>query len=175
MRVQAGALVVILALGGCSARPSAPTVHEFMSGAVAPQAQVLWDISNRAMDSNGDADGSKLTADDWMKLAEASGELRRAALSLASIDKPVAVAAGGKIDDEGETGASTGAQVQGFIDANREQFRTHAAALGRISGDFLAASKKRDAKRLMDDAGRLDEVCEACHVKFWYPQDAVQN
>lgn len=172
MRIPFAAGVLVL-LAGCSPPAPVASVHEVMVGTVAPQAQVLWDISNRAIDDDGNGDASKVTADDWIKLALASGKLRQAAMTLASIERPTAVAPGAKIEDEEEEGASTGAQVQGFIDADREGFRAHAAALEAISADFAAASRANDAKLLVDHAGRLDQVCESCHLKFWYPQDAA--
>jgi cytochrome c556 len=38
---------------------------------------------------------------------------------------------------------------------------------------LLAAAKNRDATKLMDAAGGLDQVCEACHIQFWYPEQPV--
>jgi hypothetical protein len=34
---------------------------------------------------------------------------------------------------------------------------------------MLKATDARDASELMNAGAALDEVCEGCHLKFWYP------
>ena len=34
----------------------------------------------------------------------------------------------------------------------------------------LAAIDKRDANALLEAGGDLDEACENCHKRFWYPE-----
>jgi peptidyl-prolyl cis-trans isomerase A (cyclophilin A) len=40
---------------------------------------------------------------------------------------------------------------------------------------MVAAAEARNADRLADIGGELDHACESCHVKFWYPTDALQS
>jgi hypothetical protein len=34
----------------------------------------------------------------------------------------------------------------------------------------VTASQKKDTATLFDVSGRLDQVCEDCHMQFWYPE-----
>jgi cytochrome c556 len=44
-----------------------------------------------------------------------------------------------------------------------------AHALQDAAGSALAAIDKRDANALLEAGGDLDEACESCHKRFWYP------
>ena len=63
--------------------------------------------------------------------------------------------------------------VQRYIDAKPALFRKHAQDLQSTGGDIIAAVTKHDGKKLTQVANALDEVCENCHVVFWYPQQAA--
>ena len=77
---------------------------------------------------------------------------------------------GARLQDEGAPGQATSKQIQGFIDANPRDFAAHARALADVSDAFLKAAAAKDAQTLGDASTKLDEVCEACHVKYWYPE-----
>lgn len=146
---------------------------DVMKGTVAPQAQILWDVGNRGMDDEGKADGSKLSAADWSKLSEAAIAMKGASTSMASASRMTTVAPGGKLQNEGEPGSFSAAQVQAFIDADPKAFATYAQALAEVSEEFAQAARTKDAAKLMDASGKLDAVCEACHMQFWYPEQAA--
>jgi cytochrome c556 len=59
--------------------------------------------------------------------------------------------------------------VQAAIDAQPARFRARSQALAASMDQIIAAAKARDAKKLFDVSGALDQVCEDCHMKFWYP------
>lgn len=162
-----GALAFI---GGAQAAGTPVFLHAIMKDTVAPQAQLLWDVGNRALDDDGNPNVSKLTAADWTKLGKAALAMKTAAQSLADAPKVSIGPAGTKVQDEGGPGGgATAAQIQGYIDADPKSFAEHARALAGVSDAFLTASKTHDAKTLGDASSKLDEVCEACHVKYWYP------
>lgn len=169
-------LLIVAAGLALAAAASPPTgeraLHDEMKGVIAPQAQILWDVSNGAMDDNGKADGAKLKPADWAKLADAGEKLRAAATRIASATHVTVKLAGARLQDEGGPGASTPLEIQGYIDADPKTFAAQARALAAVSDDFVKAANMRNATTLMDASGRLDEVCEACHVKFWYPKQA---
>ena len=171
-----GAGVVAMLLTGCQ-KPTdeaAPVVlSAAMKAVIAPQAQVLWDISNRALNANGDPDGSKLTDADWAKVVNAGNAVREEAAKLADASTLVVAPPGEKIQDEGNPGSSAAAQVQGYLNGDRPGWTQHARALSVAGERAVAASKVRDAAKLADVANSLDQVCESCHQKFWYPEQAA--
>jgi cytochrome c556 len=163
----------VVAAGLVLAAPTAvPTVHDSMTRDIAPQAQILRDVSNRAMDAEGNPSPSKLTGAHWQQLGDAAARMKEAALALASGERVAVVGDGAKIDGEGNEGASTAAQVQGFIDSNPQGFRSDAEQLAAAADALIQAAAARDASKLFDVSGRLDQVCEQCHVRFWYPQQS---
>jgi cytochrome c556 len=144
-------------------------LYPLMKGTVAPQAQLLWDVGNRALDDDGNPSVAKLTAADWTKLAAAAQKMKAASTAMADAAKVIVAPPGTKLQDEGAPGQATSKQIQGFIDANPKDFADHARALADVSDGFLKAAASKDAKTLGDASARLDEICEACHIKYWYP------
>jgi cytochrome c556 len=147
-----------------------PNLHDLMKNVVAVQAQALWDVGNNAQDDNGNPDASKLKPADWAKAAAAATKMKQVAQTLATAPKIMAAAPGQKIDGEGGAQGGFGAkQVQAVIDANPKLFQAFAQALSVSMDQVTAAAKTKDAAKLFDVSGQLDQVCETCHAKFWYP------
>ncbi len=61
--------------------------------------------------------------------------------------------------------------MQKAIDANPEVFQAFAVQLTNSMDELIVAAKAKDAKKLFDVSGRLDQECEGCHTKFWYPNE----
>ena len=62
------------------------------------------------------------------------------------------------------------AAIQGYIDANPAAFRAFAAAQAQHADKLAEAAKAHDAATAGELVAGLDGVCEACHSKFWYPE-----
>jgi cytochrome c556 len=157
-----------------TAASGAPLVlYPEMKAVVAPQAQILWDVGNRGMDDDGNPDGSRLTAADWEALGKAAEAMRASSERMAAASAITVVAPGAKIQDEGTPGAATPQQIEAWIAADPKAFASHARDLAAVAAEFAQAATARDAVKLASASGRLDEVCEACHMQFWYPAAAA--
>lgn len=144
-------------------------LHALMKDVVAVQTQVIWDVSNGAQDDQGNPDASKMSAGDWTKIIEAAGKVRQASQTLAKADHVIAAAPGVKIEGEGNEGVAGAKQVQAAIDKNPAEFRTRSQALATSMDQIVTAAKAKDAAKVFEVSGVLDQVCEDCHQKFWYP------
>ena len=167
--------VFALGLAGaiaCAAGASPPdrNLHELMKQVVAVQTQVIWDIGNRALNDAGNPDPSKIKDADWKKIATTGGSLKDAANALADAKQIVAAAPGQKIADEQNPGSLNAKGVQKAIDANPQLFRAMARQLAVSMDQIVQSTRTRDAAKFLDVSGRLDQVCEQCHVQFWYPE-----
>jgi len=152
-----------------------PTLHELMKNIVAVQTQVIWDVGNQAQDLQGNPDPSKLAAGDWSKIIDAAGKVHQVAQTLAQFEHVVVAAPGAKIEGEGNPDALSAQQVQAAIHARPADFRALSQALAASMEQITAAAQARDAAKVFDLSGALDQICENCHVKFWYPkQKAAQ-
>jgi cytochrome c556 len=150
----------------------APNLHDLMKNIVAVQTQVIWDVGNNAQDEKGNPDPSKLKPADWNKVAGAAGKVKDAALTLAKATHVMAAAPGQKIDGEGKTPGAYGAkQVQKAIDANPKVLQAFAQQLSVSMDEIAGAARAKDAQKLFDVSGRLDQECEGCHTQFWYPDE----
>ncbi len=165
--VLVASLLASVGLSGAEA-PKA-NLQLIMLTKVNPQGLALWDITNAAMSDDGNVDIRKLTAAQWSELLQIGKSLEEGGRLLAG-KGVIAAASGAKLQDEGNAGASTAADVQRYVDAKPAEFRNHALELQKTGAGVIEAATKRDAKRLSDLSSSLDSVCEGCHVIFWYPQ-----
>lgn len=145
-------------------------LQQTMVTKVNPQGLALWEITNGAMDGRGDLSASKLTAADWAKLLVIGKGLEDGGRILATRSGVMAALPGAKLQDEANQGAAKAADVQRYLDAKPAEFRSHALELQKTGASVIEAATKHDVKKLSVLAGSLDEVCENCHITFWYPK-----
>lgn len=163
----AGGLMFASAYAGSP--PAAPNLHQLMKDIVAPQTQVVWDIGNQAQDDEGRIVASKLKPTDWTKIATAAGKVKQASQTLAQANHIMAAGPGQKIDGEGNPGSFGAKDVQKVLDANPKAFSAFAQQLASSMDEVIASAQSKDAAKLFDVSGRIDQVCEVCHLQFWYP------
>ena len=166
------AALALIALVGCkqAAEAPKPTLNEVMAGTIDPIADVIWEASSKSYGSDGNAQAGILNSSDWDKIAKAGRDLHDGAMIIAANPDIVAVMPGTKILDEGTVPeAITAAQVEQYVDRDRPGLGQHARELSKIGLDIEAAAKAHDASRTVKLSEDLDEVCESCHKRFWYP------
>jgi hypothetical protein len=167
-------LLAVCVLGLCGAGAAPPSLHASMKKVVAPEAQALWDISNKATDGDGEPIAGKLTAADWDKLIEGSRRLKARAGALAQARRIEVAGPGETIQDEGAPEAPTREEIQRLLDADLPAFNTFAAQLAGAADQVSSAARKKDIKAVSEVANQLDELCESCHVTFWYPKQKTE-
>lgn len=164
-----GVSLFALAVLSSHAANSPLTLNDAMKDVIAPQTQIVWDVGNKAMNDKGDADGSKLTDDDWKQIIAAGNEVSASIKALAGSDHLKAAQPGVKIQSEGNPGAWGAADVQKAIDADPKGFKVQAMKLAAAVDATVAAAKARDAQSLQDNSNQIDGICEDCHKQYWYP------
>lgn len=151
------------------AAEGALTLNDSMKDVIAPKTQIVWDIGNKAMDSQGKPDGSKLSDDDWKQIIAAGEQVSAAAKALAGVDHLKVALPGVRIESEGDPGAWSAAEVQRAIDADPKEFRNQSMKLAIALGAMVTAAKARDAQSMLDNSNQIDSICEDCHKQYWYP------
>jgi len=167
LAVLAGAWVAATALAADAPKAN---LQVTMLTQVNPQATALWDLTNDAQDDNGNIDPKKIKPETWAKLLEIGKSIEEGGRTLATSNGVIAAPPGAKLQDEAGPGASKAADVQRYLDAKPAEFKKHATALQNTGAGIVAAVTKKDGKKLTALSNSLDEVCENCHVVFWYPQ-----
>jgi hypothetical protein len=121
--------------------------------------------------TNGDGEQIKQprTAQEWQEvrrnalvLIEAANLLTVAERKLSRTPFPAEAA-----------GALDSAEIARRIAANRGAFNQYAIALRDSAQELLMAIDAQDPKALLVAGGVLDQICESCHMTFWYPNQVI--
>lgn len=151
------------------APPAGPTVLEIMTATMTPRSDAIWKLAGDLYDDKGNLDAKKLTDQQWTDMNLAAVAMSASAKTLGETGGIKVVAPGGRIQSEGTPDGATAAQVQAAIDADPQGFAMFSAQLVAVADEIAAATAARDAMKTDDAQNRLNDVCMACHVKFWYP------
>jgi hypothetical protein len=174
----------ILVAAACSAPPSAApaaakpaetaaaefrttaTIKDIMDSVVDPSADYLWDSVATIVSRKGTEERRPRTDMEWK-------EVRRRAIALVEatnlliMDKRLVAHEGEKSENPGiELGPE---EIKGIIDSDRASFIKFAHGLHDAGMKALAAIDKKDPEALSDSGEAIDEACEQCHLKYWYP------
>jgi hypothetical protein len=147
-------------------------ITDIMRYEVDPSADALWDSVGTYVDKKGTENRQPHTAEQWNEMRGRAIVLAEAANLLMMEGRQVA-SAGHEVEDFGTPGNLTAAQAQAAIDKNRAVFIGFARALGDVAAQMVKATEDRNAAALLESGAALDEVCESCHLKFWYPGQKI--
>jgi hypothetical protein len=80
---------------------------------------------------------------------------------------------GGHLTDEGFPGVLTAEQADDKLIKERAAFVQFAGALREVASKMLQAVEARNPEQVFEVGTEMDEVCESCHVAFWYPMQLL--
>ncbi len=176
------ALLVMLGgiLGGChnEAKPAAAPASDFrprasiaevMESVVVPSADVLWNATAYDISAEGVKDFSPKTDEDWEKVEWAGVNLAEGLNALLIPGRRVAPP--GTVSESPEHELNP-AQIEEILKKEPQVWVGFVHALDDTVQEIQEAIRKHDLKALNEAGGALDEVCENCHLHFWYPNDA---
>jgi hypothetical protein len=144
-------------------------ISDIMAIEVDPSADALWGAVGTVVTRSGTKNNHPTTDKQWDALKDRAVVLIEAANLLLEDGRRVARDGVQKIEDQGTPGNLSAEQSQSLIDANRKTFDSFAIGLRAVGEQMLKAIDARNPQDLMEAGAALDEVCEGCHLKFWYP------
>ena len=175
---------LILGMSACSPKtpPAAPPKSEPVVSNLRPVASVL-DIMLDVVDHNADIlwesvatiSGPKGVEERQPRTDKEWAAVRTNALlviegaNMLMVEGRKVARPGQQLEEPGGATDFTPAQAQAEIDKDRPAFIAFAHSLQDAAGSALAAIEKRDANALLEAGGDLDEACENCHKRYWYP------
>ena len=178
-RGRTGTALVLLALYGCSApRTSVPpatslepvaTLQELMQSEVDASADNIWDAVETSVGPGGEEHKQPRTAEEWQEIRRNAIVLIEAA-NLLTVEHRRLSAAPFPAE---ATGALDSVEIEKRIIRNRAVFDQYALALRQTARTMLTAIDAKDPQALVTTGGNLDEVCESCHMTFWYPNQVI--
>jgi hypothetical protein len=187
-RMVSGCLAALaaLALTACSKTPppsastAAPTpppavmpkpvasVLDLMSGSIAPTADFVWGAVGETSGPKGPIQKQPGNDKEW-------AEVRRQVLALAEAANLLAVEArhvglpGQKPTNPPGPGDLTPEQSEAKIKADWQTFLVYAQALQNAAVATLKTVDEKNVDAYSEAGGAIDEACEQCHKRFWYP------
>ena len=161
-----------LAPGPASSAPAASpikayaTLQELMEYVVDASADAIWESSGFVSDKQGMHDLSPKTDKQWLALRGNVIALIEAA-NLVMVEGRQVSRAGFAHVEPGNSLSSK--EVAEAIAKDRTTFVGFAQALQQVGIQTLDAVDKRDLDAISALGGAMDEVCESCHKRYWYP------
>jgi hypothetical protein len=148
-------------------------ISDIMANEVDPAADALWESVGTVVTRSGTKNNHPTTDKQWDELRGHAVVLIEAANLLLMDGRRVAREGVQKIEDQGTPGNLSAEQSQKLIDENRGSFASFATALRTVGEQMLKAIDTKNPNDLMEAGAALDEVCEGCHLKFWYPGQKI--
>lgn len=148
------------------------SIAELMDSLIDPSADALWDSVSTTVDAKGTTQHQPRTDAEWH-------EARRHAIALIEgtnllvMDGRKLVAPGAEVLDQDVQGVLSPEEGQKKFDAQHAVFVQFALALQDVGVQMLQAIDAKDPERMMAVGATMDEVCESCHLTFWYPNQVI--
>jgi hypothetical protein len=163
--------------GQAATRPESPLkpiagVQDVMATMIDPAADFLWASVSTTVTSGKMVEKQPRTDEEWAEVRRQAIILTEAA-NLIMMDGRHVVKEGAQLEDHGTPGNLTAAESEKAIAENREAFIAYSKALRDVGERMLAAADNRNPQGLVDAGDTLDQVCEECHLKFWYPGQQI--
>ena len=153
-------------------RPTA-TIKDIMDSLVDPSADVLWESVATIVSAKGTEERRPKTDEEW-------ANVRRNAIRLLEATNLLAME-GRHVAKPGEKSENPGIelepeQMEKLMTEDRASFLKLAHGLYDAALPALKAIDARNADGLLDAGEGIDNACEQCHLKYWYPlQEQAQK
>lgn len=150
----------------------AASILDLMLEPIDTHADALWEAVATVSTVDGTRDVHPQTDEEWAELRRKAIVLMEAGNLLVIEGRRVAHP-GQKIEGPGESTDYTPEQAQAEIDKEPAAFTAFAAAMHGAAGQLVAAIDARNVEDYLSAGSNLQEACEACHRRFWYPESAL--
>jgi hypothetical protein len=149
-------------------RPIA-SIQELMQAEIDTSADGVWNAVESISTQAGNEERLPRTPEEWIAARNAAITLVEATNLLLIDGRRV----GAKDFPAEAEGALDSLHIQALVDAKRPTFNAFAAALREAGLAAIAAIDAKDPPALVRAGGEIDQVCEACHLTFWYPDQVI--
>jgi hypothetical protein len=166
----------LLLIGACQKQPPEPeyevtaTVKDIMDAMVDPIADVLWESVATIVTPAGTEERAPKSDEDWARV-------RRGAITLVEATNLLRMP-GRRIARPGEKSENPNIELepeemQALVDKDRKAWNEHAHRLHAAAEVALRAIDAKNVPGLLDAGEKIDDACESCHLKYWYPNQYI--
>lgn len=171
-------------LAGCSAhtggsgseRSASPSsikpvasIQELMQSEIDTSADGVWDPVETIITRAGTVERQPQTPEEWETVRQAAIRLIESSNLLLIDGRRV----GAHEFPAEAAGALNSQEIARRIADHRPAFNALAVSFREAGLSALAAIDAKDPVALVTAGGHIDEICEACHVAFWYPNQMI--
>jgi hypothetical protein len=157
--------------GGSPLKPTAG-IQDIMAGMIEPSAEFVWESVSSTVTAQGVEEKQPRTDEEWNEVRRHAIILTESA-NLLLIEGRHVAREGRQLDDHGTPGNLTLEQVEQAITTDRATFVAFGQALHDVGATLVKAADAKDVQAIVNAGETLDEVCERCHLKFWYPGQVI--
>jgi thiol-disulfide isomerase/thioredoxin len=150
---------------------SSPSIQEIMQTTIDPAADEVWGAVASITTKAGTDERRPQSPAEWAAARNSAVRLVQAARLLTIAGRPVA-SRGFPAEAKG---ALNSTRIQHLIAQQRPAFGAFATALGAAATTAIAAIDAEDAAALTRAGSTIEEICEACHLRFWYPHQVIPS
>jgi len=147
-------------------------IQDIMAYMIDPAADFLWDSVSTSVTSAGTEEKQPRTDAEWNEVRKQAVILTESANLILMADRHVA-RAGNTLEDHGTPGNLTATESERAITTDRATFESFAHALRDVGKRMLQAADEKNPQAILDAGDTMDQVCEGCHLKFWYPGQRI--
>jgi len=145
------------------------TIKDIMDSLVDPSADDLWNAVGTTFDATGIHERLPRTDEEWK-------EVRRDAIRMLEATNLLLIP-GRIVAKPGEKSENPGIELepqemQALIDQDRASFQMLAHNLHDAAMVAFKAIDAKNTEALLDAGDGIDQACEKCHLKYWYPNEA---
>jgi hypothetical protein len=152
-------------------RPTA-SVKDIMHSIVDPNADFIWESVATIVDATGTHEKFPQNDEEWAKVRASAVSLMEASNLLIMegrhVMKPGEQAEDPEVSLKPE-------RIEELINSDRTAWMMLARGLQDAAAPSLDAADKKNPQELLDSGEAIDQACENCHMKYWYPPEAVQQ
>jgi hypothetical protein len=166
------------AAGAAKAAPSGPykpiaTVKDIMDSIIDPSSKLVFDAVSAVETPTGIVQKAPKTDAEWdevrwasLRLVEGANLLMMSPRHIANgSEKPVASKPGGK-EEQIELPP---AEIEKLVNKDRAAWLGFARKFQAAAQVALKAATEKNADGISDADEGIDNACENCHLKYWYP------
>ncbi len=144
------------------------TIKDLMADIVDPAADTIWNSVATTMTKKGKEEKSPHTDEEWATVRRSAIQLIEASNLLQIPGRHVA-----KPGQRNEQGIELQPeQIETLINQDGQAWITLAHGLHDSATLALNAADAKDPAKLLESGGQIDNACERCHQKYWYPDPA---
>jgi len=148
------------------------SILDLMLEPIDTHADALWEAVATVSTIEGTRDVHPETDEEWAELRHKAHVLMEAS-NLLVLDGRRVAHPGQKVEGPGESTDYTPEQAQAEIEKDPATFTAFAAAMQNATGQIVAAIDSRSVEEYLNAGSALQEACEGCHRRFWYPNSPL--